>query len=52
MMMRSDSGLVLVEDGQSRVFHELSIELLELLERVLVVLTCTLRENVHAEVGL
>ena len=45
-------ALVLVEYGESGVLHELPIELLELLERILVVLTGTLCEDIHAEVGL
>ena len=49
---RSSVRLVLVEDGQSRVLHQLPVKLLEFLQRVLVVLTSTLREDIHAEVSL
>ena len=42
----------LVEVGQSLVLHELVVQLLELVERVLVVLTCALGKDVHPEVGL
>ena len=48
----SSVGLVLVKNGQSGIFHKLFVELLELLERVLVVLTGTLRQDVHAEVRI
>ena len=34
------------------MFHELVVEFLELLERVLIVLTGTLRQDVHAEVSV
>ena len=48
----SSVRLVLVEDGQSRVLHQLPVKLLEFLQRVLVVLTGPLCEDIHAEVSL
>ena len=49
MSVSSDS-LVLVEYLQQGMIHEDLIQLLELLERVLVVLTGALRQDVHLEV--
>ena len=43
-------SFVLVKDSKSWVLHELLVEFLELLQRVLVVLTGALRQDVHAEV--
>jgi len=43
-------GLVLVEDGQSRVFHQLTVQFLEFLQGVLVVLTGTLCQDIHPEI--
>ena len=43
---------LVVEGGKSWVFHQLLVQLLELLERVLVVLTGTLSQDVHLKVGV
>ena len=43
-------GLVLVQDGKSWILHQLLVQLLELLERILVVLTSALSQDIHAEV--
>lgn len=49
----SSRGLALVcEHGKSWVVCQLLVQLLEFLERVLVVLTGTLRQDVHFEVGI
>ena len=44
--------LVLVKNRKSGVLHEGLVELLEFLERVLVVLTSALRQDIHAEVSV
>jgi len=46
------TALILVEDGESWVIHEMLVELLELLQRVLVVLTSTLCQDIHPEVSI
>lgn len=45
-------GLVLVEDDESGILHKLTIQLLELLQRVLVMLTCALGQDVHPKVSI
>ena len=44
--------LVLVKNGESRILHQLAVQLLELLQRVLVVLAGTFCQNVHPEVSI
>ena len=51
-LLTSSLSLALVEHCESRVLHEHAVELLELLERVLVVLTGALRQDVHLKVGV
>ena len=43
---------VLVKNGKEGMVHEDLVELLELFQRVLVVLTGTLRQDIHLEVGI
>jgi len=45
-------GLVLIENGKSRILHQLAVQLLELLQGVLVVLAGTFRQDIHPEVGI
>ena len=47
-----NSICLLVQDFQSVILHEHLIKILELLERVLVMLTSTLGEDIHPEVCL
>ena len=49
---KASLSLALVKDGESGILHELLVELLEFLQRVFVVLTGALRQNVHLEVGI
>jgi len=42
--------LVLVEDNESGIVHKLSVKLLELLERVLVMLTGAFGQDIHSEI--
>ena len=44
--------LLVLEDSKQRVVHQQVVKLLELLQRVLVVLAGTLRQDVHLKVGL
>ena len=43
-------GLVLIQNGKSGVLHQLAVQLLELLQRILVVLTGALRQDIHPKV--
>ena len=49
---KASLSLTLVKDGESGILHELLVELLEFLQRVFVVLTGALCQNVHLEVGI
>ena len=52
VVVSSSVGLVLIENGKSRILHKLAVQLLELLQGVLVVLAGTFRQDIHPEVGI